>query len=607
MSSFSSFFKDLFKPPEEQLGNVTEHFLNFLTLDNTVSRVGQEFSYMSLISGDTGEGKSTLENILLSKHFEINPRRYAVFFKGQESTLKEYRQMAPQFADRFYIIDHLLDVKELPLPSPMVPEREFVFVADEGGLDMSGKEALKIEMRSLIKMFKKSRHYKCISYVLDQTKSVLKDYRSMCHIRMYKALNDEYFIEQNDPWAKKFQKKITNLLEDETVIKSKYKYFTGLSNERLFELLATPSEDRAERHRLKEARIHRGFLVLDAMKHAPWALNENISQNLKHESLDHDYEKQKRVEVKINQLAETVANKFGGDLTKAKSFNVMQGWLKREYPKEAYILAQKLRDIYDSALLLLYDKGELYKAKNTQVPTAPQLGASQPPPLIAPVDNAISYAEYIKQVVGQVDPTWGEICYFWAIGVSLRDTADNLNISKNSIQPFIKQFQEGGLQDREDLRSGYLFEDWFALAHGGDLRGQSAHNDRVPDFIDKQGRIFQLKCQTGSKSEKTKRYEVPKDCQAEYDEAVRQGKTFFFVHHDVKWGEEPLIKEIDPKRMEPAVVFYKPKAAVKTVFRKGGAVGAQPVPTYLTQAGAVGSEEAEADPSDPSSEDEPDE
>lgn len=576
----SFFLKQIFAPEETKLHNITEPFLKFLELDTSPCRIGQEFSFMAMISGDTGEGKTTLENILITLLLK-NPRRYVVFFKGQQSTVEEYRRQVPALKDRFYAIDYLMEIYKLPLPAPLVPGIEFVFVADEGGLDMTGKEALRLEMRSLVKFFKKSRHLKVIAIVLDQTKSVLKDYRTMCHFRFYKSLNDDYFEEQKDPWAKRFREQIINLLEEETVVRAKYKYFTNLPNEKMIELSQKMNvddeegEDDSEEHRkerrmLKRALIRRGYLRLSAKKYAPWSLKESISQNLQTEVIDHDYAKQAKTEVKINELAHLVADKYGDRLLKSKASNLVQAWLKQTYPIETYTLATRMKDIYNQALLILDEKGELYKPKAGSLQKVAQATLVSPAP-IQPVENSISFAEYVKQVVGQVDPMWGEIAYEWAKGKSNRDTADDLKISRNSIGPFLQQFTQMGINGQDQLRSGYLFEDWFALVHGGDIRGAVPHNLQLPDFIDHQGNIYQLKCQSNTTS--SQRYKIPQDCEPEYKEAVKQGKPFYFANLNIKWEEEPQIKQINPNQMEPAVIFYKPKEKPKlTVFRKSGAV-----------------------------------
>lgn len=505
---------------------ITKEFLDFLAQDNNpTDRIGQEFSYIAMITGDTGSGKSTLLDILLDLHLKFNPRRWIAFYRANDQFIRELNARVPKhMKDRIVGIDNILGLERQSFPPS-----EFIFVADEGGLDLSAKESLRLEMRPIVKLAKKSRHYKGIFYMLDQTKSVLKDLRSMCHFRFYKSINEDYIHEQDDWFAQMYERKLVSLTEIETVFRSNYKYFLKPTGKKYL----------------------RGKIVLDAATYAPWALQEELSQNLKNESVDHDFAQYNKLKPKLDEFADIIYKEFGDRLMKAHTFAVVEAFLEEEYPMEYYELQKYTRKIFNKALLLA-DREDQKKA-NTPSPVIPM-----PTPLIA---SGITFAEYCRDRVRQVaSGNAGDIVYLWAKGASQRDISESLKISRNTVMPLLQKFRVEGIDTHGQVRSGYLFQDWIAENRGGDIRGKMPYEGNEADFIDKTNRIFSCKCQECT--EKSIRFAVPDDVGPEYRLAVARGTTFFVLYYNPKWGEYVLEKEVNPKAMEPAIVFYKPKREI---------------------------------------------
>jgi hypothetical protein len=172
-----------------------------------------------------------------------------------------------------------------------------------------------------------------------------------------------------------------------------------------------------------------------------------------------------------------------------------------------------------------------------------------------------TFPEYIRTIITPVDKLKAEILYLWAIGTNQRDIADDkvLKTNRTFVGDTIQDFSVNGLQHNDALRSGYLFEDWTALIHGGDQRGSKLpHNDHDADVIAKDtGMIYSCKCK--AMTEKKMRFGVPEDVKPEYEEAIKQGKIFTVTYFNPKWGPAPFEKVVDPKAKEIAVIFEKPK------------------------------------------------
>jgi hypothetical protein len=172
--------------------------------------------------------------------------------------------------------------------------------------------------------------------------------------------------------------------------------------------------------------------------------------------------------------------------------------------------------------------------------------------------HGTTFAEYCRDRVRQVaSGNAGDIVYLWVKGASQRDISESLKVSRNTVMPLLQKFRVEGIDAHGQVRSGYLFQDWYADTHWGDIRGKIPYEGSEPDFIHRDGRIFSLKCQECS--EKSNRFAIPDDVRPEYNLAKSENKTFFVGYYNPKWGEFVMEKEIDPKKMEPAVIFYKPK------------------------------------------------
>lgn len=512
---FTSTSNRFFFQSKPRLRYKTPLFLDFLHMDIDDSRAGQEFSYMARISGSTGSGKSTLADILFALHLKINPERYVVTYRGDEHKIKLYNQISPPYMrKKFFVVDHVVEIDELiPGKAPY----QFIFYVDEAGLDASAKEALKKEMRPVVKMGKKSRHYKAIIIMLDQAKSVLKDYRALCHFNFYKRIGDEYIEEYSDWFANKYQSQLMYLEDWQVGFRSNYKYFRYYQS----------SQE-------NKPFIKNGLLSLKMEDHIPWLLPyiEKSSQYLQNESVDHDYAVQEKTNKRREKMTKLVYNKFGSNLKKAKMKNIMTAWLKKEYPKEAYILQGEMNDIYNDALLIAYEKKEGELLHEEEMNATIQETQTKGTILLTQGTPLHSYAKQIyldkgqKQEAGIVE----DILKFY----SQSDVAKNHGWSEGKLNTWWKS-------QRETIVGTEILENWCGLEFGLIIFGG---NKSELDAMDPEGRLFTIKSRWGRLRNQLNYTKYTPGKEGDFNPANVIANfyqvNFGLIHFNVAWKDQAL-------------------------------------------------------------------
>ena len=510
-----------------KLKNRNTVFSNFLKLDTSKGRAGQEFSFMCDIRGTTGSGKSVFALTLINELVRNNPNRWIAYYRADESQVKNLNQISPPYLQgKFQAIDHIVEIGE----KDGYPPYEFIFYIDEAGLDASAKEALKREMRPLVKMAKKSRHYKAIVIMLDQTNSILKDYRAMCHFHFYKRISDDYIEEYKDWFAKKHKKKLLYLEDWEIGFRSNYKYFRD-------------PHSKSQKNNF----IRSGMLSMKMEDYIPWYIKEieEVSQYLKNENVDHDYALYEKIKNKINEYSKIVQKEFGMGLKKSKMKNIMKAWLESKYPTDFYTLEKYMGKIYDNALLISYLKdigeGEEEEPEEHNI--------IKPKTLF---ENGMGFPEYARVNLPKKDQV-NEIFYLLLQGNTQRDIAAVLGPGKSKINMIVKEYNEKEI--------GYLFEDWFSFSHGG---GNVAHNSNDPDYIHPETKeVYSLKYRYNR--EKTLTFYQEHDFRPEYKFIrgnIKQKKDpeFYYVAlYNPMWIHKLQIQKVSPVKDDDKIVFKNVK------------------------------------------------
>jgi hypothetical protein len=425
-----------------------------------------------------------------------------------------------------------------------------ILLFDEGQRDLNAKQALTKAARRLEKMISISRQQNITLIYNTQIENVTKNMRMMTDLRFYKGNTFDAIRESDDVFAKDFAALIKKLYHPEkmrkAIFQSTYSRFASVdANGKVGQL------------------IEKGFVDLDLYDYVPW-WNEELSKAYEDVNLDAEFEDFE----KDNEMVQKASDLFVTEhpaIEKSISASLFRGWLHNKHLELYYDAQAIIPMIVDELNYRMWDKKiqaeKLQRLSDQLTAEVNQLaakldGTSGTALTTTTMPPSITFAEFCRDTTRPINKEWADIIYLWAKGASTRDIPTTLHISRNQVQPLLKAFKIGDIPNYPNLAAGYLFEDWFALTHGGDARGKTAHNNSTPDFIDHQGRIYQLKCK--QTAEKTIRFAVPDDCRAEYDEAVKLGVPFYFAELNVEWREDYLVETIEPKQMKPAVVFYKP-------------------------------------------------
>lgn len=507
-----------------RLKDRTTDFLNFLMLDTSEGRVGQEYSWMADIRGTTGSGKTTFAYILFDLMLRINPRRYIVYYRQDDSNIRQLNNVFPYYMkNKIFNVDHIVEISEIPNHIP----HEFIFYIDEAGLDANAKEALSKEMRPIVKMGKSSRHRKQIILMGDQTNSFLKDYRALCHFHFYKRISDDYFNEYDDWFAKTYHRKLQHLEDHQVAFRDNYKYFRYEKEE-------------------KQKYITKGLLSFPMEEYIPWNLQEieETSQYLRNENIDHDYAQKEKIDLKITEYGKIIYDTFGEDLIQPRMERTIQRWLETNYSIDYYILEKYIRKIYNEALLIRYNCLKAHGSLIAQETTSEKkiLQAA----IRTNYNNGLSFADYCKaEIEAKAEGLPDSQASVWIkraivaqsiiAGFRQEDITTRLKISLGTVCGLWGWVKENTI--------GYLFENWSGIAFHLHIIGG---NENYPDGFDNEGRIYTIKFRSGRR--KALQFHKNKDFHPENLLANYLKVPYYLIlTYPEYWKTTPLkIIKIDP-------------------------------------------------------------
>jgi len=506
-----------------RLRDKTISFDKFLSLDIAQNRVGDEFSFVGSIYGSTGSGKSALWSIISTKLLENNPLRWVAFWKASKEFIKAINKNVPKaLQGRFTTVNHIL---ELDKASELgFPNHSCIFIVDEADMDTNAKQALEKESISLEKMVKKSRHIKMITLLASQTGGFLKQIRMTSHLSFYKQCGQRFIAESKDFFAKRFAWELAQLPIEKVIFLANHKYFTT-KMEYLMELKEGIDPESSKMGK----RVLQGTLKLPLTNNADWFSGE-ISQHYSKESIDHDYELEKRKDEKLGELSTALVENMGSDLFKAKAYMLAQAWLKDNYPEEYYMYRPDLKKIYGDACYILYKQSKVQaeEDKNSQSSVNAESIAK---------DN-LSFAGFVKEYYTKLKDTLkAEICYGILSGYSQGNMADKLSISDGKVNSEFKEVRE------KDI--GYLSETWSGEKYGLLILGG---NSPYPDAIhEKTGNIVTIKFRYDPRKKANINWDLEKDFNPAYTLAKELDTPFYIEQIYPQWNQNMIkIAKVHP-------------------------------------------------------------
>lgn len=280
-NKFSTMKKILYDDVESKtFKDISDKWTKFLESDKSRTMVKNSFIVWCL--GGRGSGKTSNLFKQIPKLLQ-NPKRNVAFWKTPHELVSNIEQYCPEeLKGRFRTIDRLREIRQ-----------DDIFVIDEGLIGANAKEALKTEMRELIKFLSKSRHLNIIAYINSVSFGILKEFRNVIDIVIYKRLT-RMLVENNkhlDLILMEFGNRLKNLKEWEAILISTYKRF---ENE--------------------------GYISMDLKDHCPW-FNDEISMYHKNVSADLLFDDAEKTRREHQNLVEWIIS-----LVRDRYYEVKGGW-----------------------------------------------------------------------------------------------------------------------------------------------------------------------------------------------------------------------------------------------------------------------------------------
>ncbi len=402
---------------------------------------------------------------------------------------------------------------------------------DEGQKDLNAKEALKKSSRRMEKLVAISRQQNIYLIYNSQIENVNKNMRGMTDIRLYKGITKTAISETEDKFAKDHSKFILNLYlpdrKKRCAFQSSYAYFFRKTKNNQQKLIET------------------GYLDLELYDYVPY-WDDDISKAYEDINLDVDFDDFLREDELVLRTADLFLDKFPN----IETINgpIVRGWLRR-YSEDTRNLYYDVKDHISEVIDEI--KSRLFVKKYEDEQSSPK-NQSNPGQSSIQLNfkEGIDFPEFLlESLKDEIGNEKAEMLMHWARGLSLRDLYPIFpKISAYEINNFIKNFKERGIdlagKLQSHLRSGFLFEKWFAFRYDNNAGIIADPDSNNPDYIAGDGSIFSLKCYDESKKSIT--FTIDKDFHPEFKKAKDEGKKFIAVGYIPKWPSKLRFIEIEP-------------------------------------------------------------
>jgi len=297
---------------DDRLYNISDEWVSFLKSDKKMSKN----SFIKLNIGNRGGGKTGSvfceTNILLE-----NPKRVVQFWKTDAIIEKINAYCPKELVGRYESINNLSEIKP-----------NSIFVIDEGIIGANAKEALKKEMRNLIKFLSKSRHYNIIAIINSVSLGVLLQFRNMIDIVSYRRLPRSFLVNNTskDYILKVYTDELVKLKEWESIFISSYKLFQ------------------------KE-----GFISMKLENFCPW-FNDKISMYQQSTSADVSLDENKQMLENHKEIVEWIICEVKTKFVGKGGFDDFSMWLYKDHNETYHNNNSQLKTIYKLYLHYIKEK-----------------------------------------------------------------------------------------------------------------------------------------------------------------------------------------------------------------------------------------------------------
>ena len=298
---------------EETLPNITPQWIEFLKKDKNIKMN----SFILWIIGNRGSGKTAEVLKIVNKLLKDNPKRVVQFWRAHQDLIENIKKVCPEeYKDRFETIFKLKDIK-----------RNSIFVIDEGLLGANAKEALRIEMKNLVKFLSKSRHYNVIGIVNSVSFGILLQFKNVVDMIMYKRLPRSLIQnkQKNDFVLKEYPDKILRLKDWESIFVSNYKRFEKM-----------------------------GIVSWKYENYCPWFTN-NISMYQKNTSPDVDFDETTRLLKVHSSIVKWTIDAVGSNFVGKGGYRNFRMWFYTNHTDVYQDNIKQLKIIHDLYLYKLSD------------------------------------------------------------------------------------------------------------------------------------------------------------------------------------------------------------------------------------------------------------
>lgn len=290
---------------EDIFSNITPFWIDFLKKDKNLKKN----SFIVWNIGGRGSGKTGIVFMISDIILKDNNKRAVQFWQADQGLIDNIKKVCPDdMKDRFETIFKLRDIKF-----------NSIFVIDEGLLGANAKEALRTEMKNLIKFISKSRHLNIIAIINSVSYGILFQFRDTIDVLIYKRL-PRAFLKNNeakDFMFRDYPKEIMRLKNWEGLLVSSY-----------------------------DSLRKQGLISWKLKDYCPW-FNDDISMYQKNVNPDVDYDEQKQLQLEHERLVKKILKKVGMRFDVRYGYRKMRMWLYTNHLDDYYDNKKHLKTIFE--------------------------------------------------------------------------------------------------------------------------------------------------------------------------------------------------------------------------------------------------------------------
>lgn len=540
--------------------DITRDFVTWLRKGAT----DPEFSFMALINGTGGAGKTTLAMMIANVLLSSDKSRTLALWNTPESLEKAIKKQLKVYlpesdgdgwAKRVITIKKVKDI-----------QKDYIVLVDEGVLNMNAKRALNDDMVEFEKMITIARHLRIVILMNSIFQSgVAKSFRVSSQLKIYKLMPIENIKEFDSDFVKHNIDLLTKLKKPEALIQCSHPKF-----------------------------MRSGYIYMDLLDYCPW-YNMEISQSMG-ASGTADFGKDKRAEMeeRIRVVSDEAMESLGSKLGLEKSDKwcnqqILRAWLRENKLEEYDELEKQVSKIIDTIkykLLFIGQSRDMSAAANVLAP------ASRQSVLPSMNDQQDTLHPRPPAMTGMLRDT-GDLLsdgfdygqFFYDCAVSQQYDEKSRLLAKLTMQgytlvqmcdhPLISMSETWVTNVRSDMNNNWFgyWAEWAWARVIGVEPNREIYGNRPDLIIDEErtymgvtfgaGTIFSIKFKiekaTTLKFTQWTEGDDRGDLDPEYQEALARGTGYYIVVLNPRWSVNHFyLKEIDPNGLR-TIEVRKPR------------------------------------------------